>query len=210
MNSPFDKLFENEAQIPEAFRVQFLTGADEGVDVVLEGVMNIWYRPRWLFPLLWAAEKMGVLLSEQGEGIPARLVMRTVRDKKGRPVQYWNRAFQFSRERYFNTVLKYMPEIDDVVEYVGPGKLVGAAWFVEYRPPGTLVFNSELGPVRMAGRAFWLPKLLRRWLLGVIRFKQRVDGQNPAKTHIEMVVHHPLLGDVFGYNGVFEIRKQTR
>ena len=210
MNSPFDRLFENEEIIPEAFRMQFLTGADKGLDVVLEGRMNVWYRPRWLFPFLWAAEKMGALLSEQGQDIPATLVMHTLRDKGGRPVQYWQRTFQFSRERYFNTVLKYWPEIDDVVEYGGPGKLIPTVWNAEYHAPDTLEFHSELAPVRIAGSAFWLPKLLRRWMFGIIHFKQTVEDLDSNLTQIEMVMNHPLLGDVFGYNGTFEVSQRPR
>ena len=209
MNSPFDSLFKNETDIPAAFRVQFLTGADDGLEVVLEGRMNVWHQPRWLFPFLWMAEKMGALLSEQGQDIPATLVMHTLRDKKGMPVQYWDRTFQFSRERYFNTVLKYLPEIDDVAEYVGPGKLIPAAWNAEYHAPDTLEFHSELAPVRVAGRAFWLPKPLRRLLFGVIHFKQTVASHDSNQTHIEMVMNHPLLGDMFGYNGTFVVSQRA-
>lgn len=210
MNSPFDPLFGNIPDFPPAFRTEFLAGLAEEEHPVLQGHMNVWYRWRWLFPVFWIAEKLGVLISEQGENIPTTLTIETRADSKGRPVQYWNRVFHFRKDRYFNTVIKYMPEIDDVVEYIGPGKLIGSSWNADFQPPGLLTFHAELAPLPIAGRAVGLPGWLRPWLGGVFHFKQTADETDHTRIHIEMIMHHPLMGDVFGYNGVFTVAMKEK
>src|SRR5436309_2673627 len=45
------------------------------------------------------------------------------------------------------------------------------------------------------------------WVIGTVRFVQRADNLDIKRVEIELVISHPLLGDVFGYDGTFWVRR---
>ena len=59
--SPLEPIFaSHEADIPLAFREQFLYSPDDTHRVVLEGKMHhIWHRPKWLLPLFKLVGRLG-------------------------------------------------------------------------------------------------------------------------------------------------------
>jgi hypothetical protein len=49
-----------------------------------------------------------------------------------------------------------------------------------------------------------MPRWLWQWLLGVVTFTQRVDETRDGTVHINLLVTHPLFGEIFGYTGTFQ------
>jgi hypothetical protein len=102
----------------------------------------------------------------------------------------------------------YDPAIDEVVDLVGPHNLLYMVWKAKFTPPRTFTLDTHSVAVRLGRRRrwrIWLPRPLWRWVLGVVRFVQRADGQREDTVHVEIVIWHPLFGDFFGYDGTFRV-----
>jgi hypothetical protein len=203
--SPLEPIFAaHAAEIPLAFREQFLHSPDATHRVVLEGKMHhIWYRPKWLLPLFWLVGRLGILVPRFGRDIPTTLNVRAGRYPSGAPYHVWERTFYFPQPHPFPTTIIYDEKLGEVVDLVGPNDSLYIVWKAKFHPPNLFTLDSLACGIHLAGRPRWLPQWLWPWLLGVVRFTQRVDEQDDQVVHIELIISHPLFGDFFGYNGTF-------
>lgn len=212
--SPLEPVFAaHEAEMPFAFREQFLASPDAAFDVVLRGQMHrIWRRPRWLAPLFKALGRARILVPETGRNIPTVLRVLARRNAAGRPYHVWHRTFWFPGRRPlpFPTTIIYDPAIEQVVDLVGPNNILYMVWKARFTPPDTFTLDTHSIAVQLRGRRIWLPRLIWRWAFGVVRFVQRADRNREGTVHIELIIRHPLLGDFFGYNGTFRVTHDPR
>jgi hypothetical protein len=204
--SPLEPIFAPHAEpIPLAFREQFLHSAAYPYGMRLEGKMHeIWHRPRVLQPLFWLLGKLGILVPQAGKNIPTSLTVIPGRDAQGYPYHLWQRTLQFEKSVDFNTTIIYDPQLKMVVDLVGPKDILYMVWKAEFKPPRTFTLDTAACAFRIGGRLFWMPRWMWRWLLGVVRFSQRVDEAQEDTVHIDLLITHPLLGKIFGYTGTFQ------
>jgi len=205
--SPLEPIFAPYVgMIPFAFQEQFLHSPEYPFSVALQGVIHqLWHRPRWLTPLFWLLENIGILISEQGYDIPTTLEVRPGYDQNGRPYHTWARTLRFRKRRIFNTTIIYAPDLNHVVDLVGPNNALYMVWRAQFHPPDTFTLHTAACALRFGKRRIWLPGWLWRWALGVVRFRQRVDTTHEDMVHIGLVIRHPSLGDIFGYTGTFTV-----
>ena len=188
--SPFAPAFA-EAQLPPAFRRQFLVPAQGVQRVLLLGRMEcVWHRPRWLRPILGLLARRDLLFPETGADVPAWLVIEPTGDGQ----QHWRRTFRFSVLRRFDAVMAH--DGTHVVERLGRVEL---PWELEYRPPVTLVVTTGNPRIRLAGRLVNVP----RRVAPSARAVEIATGV--SEIAVELVVSAPLLGPVFGYAGRFRL-----
>jgi hypothetical protein len=209
--SPLEPIFFPHADaIPLAFREQFFHAPDDPFRVMLRGTIHhLWYRPGWLAPLFRLLERIGILISEPGRDIPTTLTVRPGYDQHGRPYHIWARTFQYRKPRYFNTTIIYAADLDHVVDLVGPNNMLYMVWHAQFHPPDTFTLHTAACALRIGAYRLWLPRWLWRWMLGVVRFRQRVDAQREDTVHIGIVIWHPLVGDFFGYTGTFTVERTS-
>src|SRR5256885_17199673 len=70
MSSPLEPIF-GRAQVPAAFKAQFLPSVDDPCRIVLEGTLHhVWHRPRWLRPLFQLLGRLHILVPDTGTEIP--------------------------------------------------------------------------------------------------------------------------------------------
>lgn len=211
MNSPFQKIFSQSQDTPQAFSDQFLVSANVNESTILDGTLDIWYRPAWLKLLFWLLETAGILISEQGEKIPTILQVEARRGKDGEALHYWNRTLQYgNRTRSFNTILAYSDEIDAVVDYVGHNGFAYLVWIAEFQPPGRFILKTKDCALNLFGRLLWLPKWLWQIFFGVVDFTQDIDEGQPEFVNVNLTIWHPWFGDCFGYKGKFEVKRVVR
>jgi hypothetical protein len=192
--------------LPVAFRQQFLTPPGENL-VLVEGTMqDIWY-PAWLTPVFWLLSAAGILVPTRGHAVPTTLEVIPQRDESGRPQQAWNRTFRVStlQHSHFNTVVIYDENIGYAVDLVGPGHVLYLAWDAQFIAPATLTIRRTRCALRFGTRLLWLPQWLWPLLLGRERFQQTVDPDQTDLIHIELIIGHPVLGDIFVYRGAFRV-----
>jgi hypothetical protein len=209
MFSPLQPIFEaSEAPVPAAFRAQFLHSVDDPSKIVLEGVLHhVWHRPGWLRPLFQFLGQLHILVPDTGVEIPTTLEVITSRLVDGRPIHVWRRAMHFTTVRLFPTTIVYDAGRDRVVDLVGPGNALHMVWRAKFRPPVTFTLDTDACGIYLMGRVRWFPRWFWPWLLGTVRFVQRAGSFDSNRVDIEIVIRHPLLGDVFGYDGTFSVRR---
>jgi hypothetical protein len=208
--SPFEPLFAAaHGSLPAAFRDQFLLAADDRVGVTLTGSLDrVWHRPLWLGPLFRLLGRWEILVPDNGINVPTTLTVRSVLTDDGTPRQTWLRTMRFARLRRFPTWV--VPRTDGrVEEIVGPRDLAHMVWRGRFDPPATLTLDGVACGVRIAGRVWWLPGWLWPWLVGVMHLEQRAESMDGQRVHVRTTLRHPLLGDVFGYEGSFDVVRNT-
>ena len=203
ITSPLEPILgAHRAILPDAFRRQFLSGADP---VVVEGTMHsIWYRPLFA-PLFRLLGGVGILVPETARTVPTTMHIIPGTDDSGQVSQLWNRRFDLGEGRHydFNTVVLYDAERDCVVDLVGPGLRLHLGWIMTFEPPRLLTIHRKYCGIRIGGRVRWLPHWLWPLLLGREDFKQRIDEGDEDMIHIDLRVRHPIFGLVFRYQGTF-------
>ena len=207
--SPLEPIFAPFAgQIPLAFREQFLHSAEYPYGMALEGVMHtIWHRPRWAGPVFWALGKLGILVGQTGREVPTRLVVAPGRWADGTVYHRWARTLAFRRPAHFDTTVIYDARLGALVELTGPGGLLYMAWTARFMPPRRFTLDTRAYALRLGQRRLWLPPWLGWLAFGTVRFTQDVDEAHEDTVHIDLVITHPLLGDIFGYRGTLRTRR---
>ncbi len=206
-SSPLEPTFAGHAaaDIPMPFRRQFLHAADEPHGPSLIGTMRkIWFRPRWIAPVIWVSGKLGVLVPRGGDDVPTRLDVLAGRDGSGRPYHVWKRTFDFPAGPHeFPTTIVYDDEFEDVADIVGPGGFIYLVWRARFHPPATFTLDTLAAAICVGRHKLWLPRWLWPWLLGVVQFRQVARPDDSIG--VDIVISHPLLGDFFGYDGTFRV-----
>jgi hypothetical protein len=205
--SPFEPVFAaQQSEIPLSFQEEFLRSPEDPFRVILEGKMHrIWHRPRWLGPVFRVLGRLGILVPYTGQDIPTTLRVEPGRDEDGRPYHVCRRTFYFPSVVQFTTTTIY--EQGRVVDVVGPGNLLHIASHARFHPPATFTQRTARVAIRVGPLRWQLPGWLWPWLLGVVRFVQTADATEAHTLHVRLAVRHPLLGDVFGYEGTFHTRR---
>jgi hypothetical protein len=189
---------------PEAMRRQFLVTPGERVR--LEGTMRrVWHRPWWLAAPLWLAAHAGMLFPEQGSDVPVKLTITGYREADGRPAQRWSRRFRFRKVRRLETFVGFDASRSLVVDHIGPGRLLAMESVMVWRPTGELVMWNTGWSLRAGKTRIKLPD----WLFGEVTGVQTAHPSSEGRMGIVMRVTHPLLGDIFGYEGTVHIKSET-
>jgi hypothetical protein len=205
MRSPFEDVFI-DAPAPPVFEAQFLHAPEDAQPQVLEGEMTrVWLRHTWLRPIMWLLSRFGVLIGKTGEHIPTRLEIIATRNAEGVPHQAYQRTLRFDTTETFNTVMSYLPKHQRAAEFFGPFGAMYMIWKAEFEPPDRLSMSTAHFGFRVFGVLITLPALLSRWMFGNAGFVQKALSEDT--TSIDLVISHPVLGDIFGYEGIFKIHR---
>ncbi len=203
--TPLQQVFEAYEHItPFAFKEQFLATPERPYNIVLEGVMHkIWHHPRWLKPLFYLLGKIGILVPQQGENIPAQLEVVPGYFANGQPYHEWNRTIAFAQPATFNTEVVYDERFENVADLVGNGRFLHMVWDAKFTPPHTFTLDTIANAIRLHNKLIYMPKWLWSLLLGSVKFIQHAYTDDPNKVDIDLRVVHPIFGEVFGYSGTF-------
>ncbi|MCI0486667.1 MAG: DUF4166 domain-containing protein [Blastocatellia bacterium] len=166
------------------------------------GVMRrVWRIGGWrglmAWPFLKVGQWTGNLFADTGTDIRFELENRVTALPDGRASMTWDRAFYFPKgTRRFNAVMVFDTEREVIVDRLGKSGHLEVELYPQIRE-GALWIQSgkqrlRIGPLRIP---------LPRWFTGraSVREWQEADGS----LEVSVMVHNPLLGDFFGYEGTF-------
>jgi hypothetical protein len=202
--SPLDPVFAGHARVPFAFSEQFFHRDDLPYGMRLEGVMHrVWHRPRVLGPLFRLLGRIGILVPQTGREVPTTLTVRPGENAMDGVYHVWDRTFGFARPVRFPTTIIHDREMGEVVDLVGPRDALYMVWKAQFHPPDRFTLDTHSIALRIRGRKLWLPAWLWKLLFGTVRFWQVADSMEGDTVRIDLLITHPLLGRVFGYEGTF-------
>jgi hypothetical protein len=206
IRSPLEFVFAGHELIPFPFAEQFLHGEDLSFGMKLNGAMRrIWHRPAILNPLFWLLGKMGILVPHKAENVPTTLVVIPGQCTTYGVYHAWDRTLAFDKPIRFRTTIIYDRSIDKVVDLVGPKNFIYMVWDAKFHPPDTFTLDTNSCAFRIGKRKLWLPRWLWKFLLGTVKFSQKVDANRDDTVHIDLLITHPLFGKIFGYEGSFSV-----
>jgi hypothetical protein len=172
-------------------------GADGCHQVRMEGAMHlVWHRHTWLRPFFGLLARVDILFPESGRDVPASMTIA-----RGDQGTAWRRTFSFAKIRRFNAMMTYQPQVG-LVERIGPGGVIEVPWRV--RSLGRDTIEITTGRLRMRAGPLRLP------IPAVLQVAVRaVERAVASGIHVDLVVSHPVLGAIFGYDGTFAVRRQA-
>lgn len=161
--------------------------------------------PKWLYPLWLLGTLCKLVFPERGENIPFTITNRAYRAADGLEEVHWERAFQFPRKtRYFNAVMSYDPKRQIIKDYLGEPSPLYSDLKLTVHADGSLEMVSVKQRLVIGKLEIPLPKLFH----GVARVRESYDEQSE---HYRISVHvaNKIIGDVFSYEGVFQIDEKA-
>lgn len=165
---------------------------------------RVWHRPRWLAPLFRVLGRMRILVPETGEEVPTTLTVRPGWSRMDGLFHVWDRTFSFpGRPVRFPTTIIYDPEIGQVVDLVGPRDWLYMVWKARFHAPDRFTLDTHSIALRIRGRRLWLPTWMWKLAFGTVRFWQVADTMDGDRVRIDLLITHPILGRIFGYEGTF-------
>jgi len=204
LRSPLDPVFAGHAEVPSAFAEQFLHREDLPYGMRLEGVMHrVWHRPAALRPLFRLLGRIGILVPRAGTEVPTTLTVRPGRSARDGVYHVWDRSFAFDPPVRFRTTIVHDPELGMVVDLVGPRDALYMVWEARFHPPDRFTLDTHSVALRVGKRKLWMPGWLWRLLLGTVRFSQVAESMEGDTVRIDLLILHPLLDRIFGYQGTF-------
>lgn len=152
-------------------------------------------------PFLKLGTLRNITFSERGTHIPFTLENYAYEDSFGRETMAWIRSFHFDKRiRSFDATMVYSPEKGCVVDYLGNVQELTADLELTVTENGGLRLCSEGQRWQRWGLSLSLPSMISaradvsEWY---------VDDEE--KFHISVKVTYPMIGEIFGYRGTFEI-----
>ncbi|UFJ41866.1 DUF4166 domain-containing protein [Brevibacillus humidisoli] len=211
--SLFELALQHQTEhLPEGVKLHVLLPPDAPYQIVMDGNMEqIWHRPRWIKPLLWLLSKMDTFFPETGKEVPLLLENSSYCDREGVICMEWRRTFTFpGKIRRFNALMRYNPDRQIIVDYFGKGGWLEADLLVKSfggRDAGGLEISSSGYRLRLGRFLMRVPGLLSPRAL--IR-EWTEDGMQPDEIKVDVRLHHPWIGDFFGYSGRFTVRRRVK
>ena len=79
--------------LPQVFASQFYHDSESDELVVKGELEDIWYKPRFLFPIFWLLKKCGILIAERRNNVCTTLKVTAVNSEDFGMCQVWRRRF---------------------------------------------------------------------------------------------------------------------
>jgi hypothetical protein len=207
-HSPFFPVIAGAIEdIPRVLRDQYLVRPIDNYRVVLEGTMDrIWHQPFWLWPFLRLLAAFDILFPEQGSNVEALMMVEGCHGGQGGDAQTWRRTFRFRRPRRFDATMAFDLRLARVVEWMGPSSVLEVIWNVTFDPPATIRIVTEgirfgVGRCRVA---------LPRWATVEVRVSETALLDQSDTIAVDLVVRQQWLGEIFGYAGRFQVRREVK
>ena len=147
-----------------------------------------------------------ILFPEQGNNIEAVMIVEGVHDRWAGGAQTWYRTFKFRRLRRFNAMMAFDFRLARVVEWVRPAGMLEVVWNVTFEPPATVRIVTQglrfgIGKYRLA---------LPRWATVQVRVSETALLDRRDMIAVDLVVRQQWLGEIFGYAGRFQVRREVK
>jgi hypothetical protein len=152
---------------------------------------------RWLWPVLWALGRQGVLFAAWQRDVPFTVTNRPGADDDGRPVVHAVRTFHFTTgERHMVDAVTATPA--GLVDHLGHRRRWSAGLVAQARD-GALTMTSGTMRLRVGRRSVGLPTAVSPRVSLREEFDEAVGRQR-----VSVTLDAPLVGRIYEYTGHFD------
>jgi hypothetical protein len=202
MKSIYEKALGSEfsclhPQIQERFGFK----STDGLACVGSGVMEeIWHGRFYTLPFLYIGTWRRIMFPERGRNIPFRIENFAYQDEYGRETVTWVRTYSVGHVRRFDAYMIYSERRKRIVDYLGTHQHLAVDLDVCPDERGGLRLRSKEQRFYEGAIAFKFPSFFS----GVADVCEWYDDQ-ARKFRIDVNVHNPTWGPLFGYRGWFDV-----
>jgi Domain of unknown function (DUF4166) len=180
---------------------RFGFNSKDGIASIGEGVMEeIWHGRFYTLPFLYLGSWRRIMFPEQGRNIAFRVENYAYRDEYGRETVTWVRTYHTQRTRRFDAYMIFSARRQGIVDYMGTHQHLAVDLKVWTDERGGLRLRSSEQRFYEGMLAFKFPMLFS----GVADVCEWYDDET-QKYRIDVDVHNPLWGPLFGYRGWFDV-----
>jgi hypothetical protein len=167
------------------------------------GVMDeIWYGRLYTLPFLYIGTWRNIMFPQRGKKVPFTIENYAYTDQFGRETVTWVRKYQFpKKERRFDATMILSRERQCIIDYLGTHQHLAVDIDLSVSPQGGL--HLRAGEQRFyEGRiGFKFPMIFSGYADVHEWFDDATD-----KYKISVKVFNKTWGDLFGYNGSFDVQ----
>jgi hypothetical protein len=195
-----DVLGADFARLHPRIQERFGISSADGRASIGSGVMDeVWRGRPYTLPFLYIGTWRSIMFPEVGRDIPFTIENYAFVDDFGRETVTWCRTFRSSRVRRFDAYMVNSLERGRIVDYLGTHEHLAVDIDLRVDERGGLRIRSGAQRFYEGRLAFPFPMLFS----GVADVCEWFDD-DLGRYRIEVDVHNPVFGPLFGYRGTFD------
>lgn len=174
--------------------------SEDRVACIGRGVMdNIWHGRLYTLPFLYIGSWRSIMFPERGQRVPFSIENYAFVDPYGRETVTWIRRFSTRTPRRFDAYMIHSKERGRIVDYLGTHEHLAVDIDLSVDEVGGIRLRSGAQRFYEGVIGFSFPMLFS----GVADVREWYDD-GIGKFRIEVKVHNPTWGPLFGYSGLFD------
>ena len=183
---------------------RFGFSSSDNVASIGNGVMDdVWHGAFYTLPFLYVGTWRRIMFPEQGKNVPFTIENYAYVDEYGRETVTWLRTFYTNRTRRFDAYMIDSPERACIIDYMGSHQHLAVDIALSVAPNGGLRLRSGAQRFYEGALAIRFPLLFS----GIADVCEWYDDAK-QKFCINVNVHNPVWGRLFGYHGTFDVAWQ--
>jgi hypothetical protein len=184
---------------------RFGFSSQDNVAAIGSGMMEqVWHGPIYTLPFLYVGTWRNIMFPQSGRHIPFTVENYAYRDRFGRETVTWLRKFNFShRTRRFDATMIYSQQRRRIIDYLGTHQHLAVDIDLAVAENGGLHLRSGEQRFYEGILAFRFPMLFS----GIADVCEWYDDE-VQKFRIDVRVQNKVWGNLFGYQGFFDISYQ--
>jgi len=181
---------------------RFGFSSQDNIAAIGSGVMEeVWHGPLYTLPFLYVGAWRNIMFPQSGHNVPFTIENYAYPDRFGRETVTWLRKFNFpQRRRRFDATMIYSQQRQRIVDYMGTHQHLAVDIDLAVAKNGGLRLRSGEQRFYEGAIAFRFPMFFS----GIAEVCEWYDEAS-QKFRIEVRVANEVWGDLFGYQGWFEV-----
>jgi len=196
LGTDFDKL---HPKIQERFGFN----SENNIAAIGEGIMEkVWYGKFYTLPFLYIGTWRNIMFPQKGNNIPFTIENYSYKDSYGRETITWIRKYQFpNKTRRFDATMIYSNQRKRIVDYLGTHQHLAVDIEMSVSENGGIQLKSGEQRFYEGFINFVFPDFFS----GNASVCEWYDDDED-KFKISVVVKNKLWGNLFGYEGSFDVK----
>lgn len=203
MSSIYQKVLGLEFQkLHPQIQKRFGFCSEDKIASVGKGIMQkVWYGKPYTLPFLYIGTWRNIMFPQRGENVPFTIENYAYKDTFGRETVTWIRKYNFpNRPRRFDATMIYSEKRQRIVDYLGTHQHLAVDIDIIPSKNGGIQLQSGEQRFYEGLLGFKFPMLFS----GIANVCEWYDD-NEQKFKISVKVRNKTWGDLFGYEGTFDV-----
>lgn len=161
---------------------------------------RVWRGGWYTLPCLWIGQLRNIMCTDQGVGVPFTVSNYAFKDDRGDETTAIIRNFELERERRFDEYMIGTNVPGRIVNYLGTHQHFAVDLDLAAGPKGEMIIKSGKQHLLEGPLNTRFPRIISADAHVVVEYEEDL-----RQYHIRMKAANPIMGAVFGYEGLFNV-----